>query len=92
VKRGTTITFTVTVRPARPDVRPGKVRVELYRKNGSRWVRTSTQVIQPNAAGRAAFALVFGTATGQRYVRAMASPTSVNANSVWTAPQVYAVR
>jgi hypothetical protein len=92
VKTGTTITFTVTVRPARPDVPPGRVTIELYQKVGSSWQRSSVRTAQPNAAGQIAFELHFGSSTGQRYVRAIVNPTSVNANSVWTEPQVYIVK
>jgi hypothetical protein len=92
VKTGTTITFTVTARPARPDVPPGTVTIELYQKVGSAWQRASVRTAQPNSAGQVAFELHFGSTTGQRYVRAIVNPTKVNANSVWTAPQVYVVK
>jgi hypothetical protein len=91
VKKGAKVIFTVTVRPARPDVPAGRVVLELYQKVSGTWRRTAVQTALPSAAGQAVFSVTFGTVAGQRYVRATANPTSVNANSFWTERQFYTV-
>jgi hypothetical protein len=90
VPRDRTITFTATVRPARPDVPPGTVTFEIYHQTGSTWRLVATQSATPTATGIAALDVTFNS-PGSWYVRAMATPTHVNANSLWTPQEHYRV-
>jgi hypothetical protein len=92
VKKGATVKFTITVRPARPDVPPGKVTIQLYRLFGKTWRLQQTITVQPTVAGSAPFILDFGTIATSYYLRAMAQPTAVNANSLWTPNVRYDVK
>ncbi len=87
VTAGTRVTFTVTVRPARPELPPADVRFELYRRSGSSWVLSRSVTVAIDAAGRAAYTFRFDG--GSWRVRAQAQPTQVNANSFWTPYQAY---
>jgi hypothetical protein len=91
VPEDTRVTFTVTVRPARPDVKPGKVSVQVYRRVGSSWRLVQTISSQPSAAGQSQFVLDLGTVPTTLRLRAMAQPTAVNANSLWTPYVTYRV-
>ncbi len=87
VTAGTTITFNVTVRPARPELTPANVRFELYRRSGSSWVLSRSVTVAIDGAGVASSAFRF--TSGRWRVRAQAQPTQVNANSFWTPWQDY---
>ena len=87
VSSGTAVTFTATVRPARPDVPRTTVRFELYRRTGSRWMLSRSVTVGIDGAGVASTTFTFGA--GRWYVRAQAQPTQVNANSLWTPNQLY---
>ncbi len=88
VAPGTSVTFTATVRPVRPELAKASVRFELYRRSGSSWVLARSTTIVIDDAGVARSTFTFGS--GRWYVRAQAQPTQVNANSFWTPSQSYA--
>jgi hypothetical protein len=87
VAAGTSVTFTATVRPVRPELEPAHVRFEAYRRSGASWVLARSVTVVIDAAGAATFTFAFGS--GRWYVRAQAQPTPVNANSFWTPSQHY---
>jgi hypothetical protein len=91
VARGSTITFTTTSRPARSDLPTANVRFELWQKSSSgTWVLNSSVTRSIDANGNVNWPVTFST-KGSFYVRAQTQPTSVNANSFWTANQYYTV-
>ncbi len=85
VKPGTTLTFTATVRPARPGVPAGAVSFEVYRVVGGKLQLAMTRSVSPDASGTAVLKVRFGT-KGSWSVRAAARSTPTNANSFWTDP------
>jgi hypothetical protein len=87
VSRGTTVTFSVQVRPARPELQKANVVFQLYRRSGGSWVLSRTATVVIDGAGMALYPFTF--AVGTWYVRAQAQPTPVNANSFWTPNQFY---
>ena len=87
VNAGTTISFSVTVRPARPELARANVRFELYQRRGSGWVPAQSATVAIDGAGVAVHTFRFGS--GRWRVRAQAQPTQVNANSFWTPYQDY---
>jgi hypothetical protein len=91
ISRGTSITFTATVRPARPDLTSAKARFALYRLVGSRWVLISTRDAVLNASGVARTTYRFSV-RGTWAVRVRANPTAQNADSFWSPLERYAVR
>jgi hypothetical protein len=90
VAAGTSVTFTATVRPVRPELAKANVRFELYRRSGSAWVLARSATVVIDDAGVASYPFTF--AYGRWYVRAQAQPTQVNANSFWTPSQSYSAR
>jgi hypothetical protein len=90
ISRGRVITFTATVRPARPELQPAVVRFELYRRSGSSWVLSQTINRTIDSNGVASWSWTASSA-GSFYVRAQAQPTPVNANSFWSPNQFYNV-
>ena len=90
IARGTTITFTTIVRPARPDLPRGHVTYEVWKKDGSVWNFVLTQTLTVDPAGKARLAVTFST-VGSYFVHSFATPTAFNANSAWSAPQRYVV-
>ncbi len=90
IARNTSITFTTTVRPARPDLASATVSFWFYRWTGTSWALQAKRTAAVDAAGRAVMPFTF-TRTGQWYVRSMANPTPYNANSVMSAPERYSV-
>lgn len=91
IARNTSITFTTTVRPSRPELPAAKVSFVFYRKVGSVWTRVTTRNVFINAAGKASTTFKF-TRAGSWYVRSIANPTPFNANSVWSPLERYSVR
>ncbi len=83
IARGTVITFTTLVRPARSDLPAGRVLYRVSRLVGRTWVTQREVTLTADAAGRASLAVTFSTA-GAWSVRAIAVPTAANANSVWS--------
>ncbi len=91
VTRGTTVTFTTLVRPARSELPAGRVEYRVYLLVGRTWALQRTATVTADAAGRTSFALTFNT-RGAWYVRAIAVPTPFDANSVWSPVERYDVR
>jgi hypothetical protein len=81
IARNISITFTTTVRPARPDLPVAKVTFSFYRQVGGSWVLITKRDVYVNATGLARTTFKF-TSSGQWYVRSAANPTTYNANSV----------
>ena len=73
--RGTTVTFSTTVRPVGPDVGTLHVSFLVYRRVGSLWHLTATRTVTPNSGGIARLAWRFAS-TGEFYVRSKAVGTS----------------
>ena len=91
VSAGTVVSFTTTVRPARPELPPATVTYVVYQLQGTRWVQIVNLDLVGNAAGQTRLTLTFSQ-PGRFYVRSIALPTSFNANSVWSPAERYDVR
>lgn len=91
INRNSSITFTTTVRPARPELAPAKVSFFLYKRVSGTWKLVSTRNVFIDNAGLARTTYKFASA-GQYYVRSQANPTTYNANSLMTGPERYNVR
>jgi hypothetical protein len=91
IARNTSITFTTTVRPSRPELPAARVSFVLYRKVGSAWTLVTTRNVFIDSFGKASTTFKF-TRAGSWYVRSIANPTSFNANSVWSPVELYVVR
>lgn len=87
---GTTIRFTATVRPARSELPRATVTFVVYRLIGRTWTLVATRNVMIDSAGLAAVDVTFSRA-GKWYVRSIARPTTVNANSVWSPIERYDV-
>ena len=87
VSSGTTVTFSVQVRPARPELQKANVLFQLYRNSGGSWILSRSATVVIDDAGMAVYPFTF--TTGKWFVRAQAQPTPVNANSFWTPRQLY---
>jgi hypothetical protein len=90
ISRNTSVTFTTTVRPARPELAPAKVSFWFYRQSGGSWVLAAKRDVFINSAGLARTTFTF-TSSGQWYVRSAANPTPYNANSVMSPVERYSV-
>jgi hypothetical protein len=90
ISRGRVITFTATVRPARPELQKAVVAFQLWRRSGSSWVLAQTTNRTIDSNGVASWSWTASSA-GSFYVRAQAQPTPVNANSFWSPSQFYNV-
>jgi hypothetical protein len=91
INRSTTITFTTTVRPARPELAPPSVTFSFYRRVSGSWQRIIVRAVPVDSSGKAVTTFQFGEA-GQWYVRSQAGPTPYNANSDPTPIERYSVR
>jgi hypothetical protein len=93
VARNTSITFTTTARPARPELPPVKVTFVFYYrvKVQFHWDRVAKRDVIINSLGKASTTFKF-TRSGNWYVRTIANPTPYNANSVWSPLERYRVR
>jgi hypothetical protein len=91
IARNTSITFTTTVRPARPELPPARVTFRFYRLSGGAWTLVTTRDVLIDAAGKASTPFKFSSA-GSWYVRSRANPTPYNANSFWSPIERYRVR
>ena len=91
IARNTSITFTTTVRPSRPELPAAKVSFVLYRRVGSVWTLVTRREVFINSLGLATTTFKF-TRAGSWYVRTIANPTPYNANSVWSPLERYTVR
>ncbi len=83
VRPGSTVGFATTVRPSRSDLPTPVVRYVLYRLSGGRWQLVGTKDVTADASGVARWPVTFG-GRGSWYVRSMALPTPLNANSAWS--------
>jgi hypothetical protein len=90
VSRNTSVTFTATVRPSRPELTRPTVTFFFYRLSGSQWVLSTKRNVVADLAGQARTTFKF-TSAGRWYVRSQANPTPYNANSVMTPPENYRV-
>ncbi len=91
VSAGTRVSFTATVRPIGPTLPPAAVTFQAWRQLGGHWVLVNKRDVLIDASGRASWTWTF-TSRGEWYVRAIADPTLMNANSYWTPPQRYSVK
>jgi hypothetical protein len=90
INRNTSITFSTTVRPARPELAPATVSFYFYRLTDGAYHLVTTRNVVIDAAGLARTTFKF-TTSGKWYVRSQANPTPYNANSVMTLEK-YSVR
>jgi hypothetical protein len=90
ISRNSSITFTTTVRPARPELPPSTVSFFFYRQVSGVWQLATRRDVVATSAGLARTTFTFSTA-GQWYVRSQAGPTPYNANSVLTPVERYSV-
>ena len=90
VSRGTTLTFTTTVRPARPELAAAMVTLVVYHYVAGHWVLIAQRDRSVDADGRASWSWRFSS-PGAWYVRSIANPTPYNANSVWSPVERYNV-
>ncbi len=91
IARNTSITFTTTVRPSRPELPPARVTFRFFRLSGGSWTLVTARDVVIDTLGKAATTFKF-TSGGSWYVRTIANPTSYNANSVWSPVERYNVR
>ena len=91
IARNTSITFTTTVRPSRPELAPAVARFAFYRLSGGTWTLVTTRDVVVDALGKATTTYKFTTG-GSWYVRSRANPTAYNANSFWSPVERYNVR
>jgi hypothetical protein len=90
IARNSSITFTTTVRPARPELPPSTVSFFFYRQVSGVWQLDTRRDVVATSAGLARTTFTF-SAAGQWYVRSQAGPTPYNANSVLTPVERYSV-
>ena len=88
---GTTVTFTATARPNRPELPTQQVQFVLQRRSGSTYVGVLTEVRNVSkTTGTAVLAINF-SAPGTYRLRANLLPTPVNANSFPTEFEYYRI-
>ena len=90
IARGTNITFTTTVRPARPELPKAKVSFTFTLYRSGHVIYSGKRDVYIDSAGLARWTWMFGS-SGLWYVRAIANPTTTNANSVWSQIERYYV-
>jgi subtilisin family serine protease len=90
VAAGRRVSFTTTVRPARPELPAPSVTYRVYRLVGRSWSLYREVKVTAAATGVATLVWTFGT-RGSWYVTSMGNPTPYNANTVWYARQRYDV-
>jgi hypothetical protein len=91
VKLGTEVIFRTLVRPARADLPAAPVRYVVYGLQNGKWVQLLVRDLVSDPAGKTSLTLTF-TGTGKFYVRSIAQPTALNANSVWSPINLYLVK
>ena len=91
ISRNSSIQFTMTARPARPELQAAVVSFYLYKRTSGVWRLVSTRNVTIDSAGLARTTWKFAS-TGDYYVRGQVNPTAYNANSVMTSPERYNVR
>jgi hypothetical protein len=90
ISRNASITFSTTVRPARPELAAATVTFSFYHQVAGLWQLATTRAVVIDSAGKARTTFTF-SAAGQWYVRSQAGPTPYNANSVLTPVERYSV-
>jgi hypothetical protein len=85
---GTTVHFTSTVRPDRPDLPTAHVNFVVYRLSGGVWQQVFTTTEAVDSSGIARLDVTFGSHASY-YVRSQAVPTTLNANSGWSPVERY---
>ena len=91
IARNTSIMFTTTVRPARPELSPARVTFRLFRFSAGAWRLVTSRDVTTDSLGKASTTFTFSS-PGSWYVRSIANPTPYNANSVWSPLERYSVR
>jgi hypothetical protein len=91
ISRNSSITFTTTVRPARPELPVAKVTFVFFKRVSGAWQQIAKRDVYIDSAGKASWTWKF-TSSGSWYVRSIANPTPFNANSVWSPLERYNVR
>ena len=91
ISRNTSITFTTTVRPARPELAPARVTFVFYRFSSGAWRLVTSRDVFIDSAGLARTTFKFSS-SGSWYVRSVANPTPYNANSLWSPVERYSVQ
>jgi hypothetical protein len=91
IARNTSITFTTTVRPARPELPPARVTFRFFRYIGGAWTLVTARDVTIDALGKASTIFKF-TTRGSWRVRSVANGTPYNANSYWSPIERYNVR
>ena len=87
---GSKVTFMGTVRPTGTGV-PATVTFTFRRLVNGVWKAVASRTATADATGRASTTWTFST-RGQWYVRALANPTTLNANSTWSQIERYSIR
>ena len=90
IARGSSVTFTTTVRPARPELPKAKVTFTFTLYRAGHIVYSGRREVYIDSAGLAKWTWKFGS-PGLWYVRAIANPTTTNANSAWSQIEKYYV-
>jgi hypothetical protein len=90
IARGSSVTFTATVRPAGTQLAKVRVTFNFVLKRGAAVVASASRNVYVGASGTASWTWKFSSA-GEWSVRAMANPSLVNANSVWSQIDQYYV-
>jgi hypothetical protein len=91
VGAGRQVTFSLSVRPSRPELLRTTFTLAVYRLVSGNWQRFTTRDIAVGVYGDSSYKWVFST-RGEWYVRAIANPTPDNANSVWSQIERFSVR
>src|SRR3989337_1932446 len=76
--RNTSIKFTTTVRPSRPELPAAKVSFVFYKRIGGVWTFVTKRDVYINSLGKASTTFKF-TSAGSWYVRSRANPPPYNA-------------
>jgi hypothetical protein len=90
IARGSSLTFTTTVRPAGQQLAKARVTFTFTLKRGKVVVSSASRNVYVNASGAASWTWKFSS-SGEWYVRAMANPTTANADSAWSQIDQYYV-
>jgi len=90
IARGSSVTFTATVRPAGSQLPKVKVTFTFLLTRGGAVVSSVSRNVYVDADGTASWTWKFSQA-GEWSVRAMANPTAANANSTWSQVDQYYV-
>ena len=91
IVKGSSVTFSTTVRPLRTDLAPSRVTFRFFEKVGASWVLRYERHVAANATGVARTTFRFG-AGGTWSVRAFADRTPFNAVSRFSTRETFLVR